>query len=744
MASGASAPRAVPLEILFEATTMAKDSHDSAAVRPAPVGALSLDAELAAGAFVALDPIPFGESLVEPQVGHDSLWLIIGGRLALRTVWSPGGGLEVKRTGDVAFAAKTSLGQFDVQLTLEPDDQVLRVVTRFIPGGDLLAPYWPRDLYVLGENGRPVAASGNVEAAQRGVNVGLVYFTLDRPAFGTVMYLQNLTALNDWFRLTGTTPEGVVGGHWPELGYRPASFVDSALPGGRTVVQSDVLLSWNPVVATGEHQEAIQFIELLARLYRRLDDAPKTEFRDWPGRCTATLRHLQRSPKATIEHYGHTYLHPYTDSEYPDCMVQLSVAQSIREYGRWRGEPVPFEAELLAGMRKFYDPELKSLRRYLPNVGDDKNADQVDSWYLYHPLLNLGRLALDGDEGSRSLFFDCLDYAIRAARHFRYEWPVMFDVRTFEVLQKDRKDDGLGQTDVGGLYAYVMLQAFDLSGDDRYRKEAEKALRAMGGWKFELMYQANLSAWGATACIRTWRESGDDWFLNHGQVLLAGFLHNCLIWESEIGTAVHYSNFLGVSCLHDGPYMALYECFESFDAFEELLARGGEALPESIRLLLTEYRRFALHRAWFYFPDALPAEILPPEEEVRNAHIDPKLSFPLEDLYGDGQAPGQVGQEIYGCGAPFTFATRAFHDVPGAPFRLFAEYPVRNLVRDGSRLSFEVDGAKGYGCEARLIPKGRKPLPAVMVGGRARKAGADGGVAFELRAGEPIVVTWEP
>ena len=36
------------------------------------------------------------------------------------------------------------------------------MVTRFTPGADLLAPYWPRDLYVLGDNGRPLAARGNV------------------------------------------------------------------------------------------------------------------------------------------------------------------------------------------------------------------------------------------------------------------------------------------------------------------------------------------------------------------------------------------------------------------------------------------------------------------------------------------------------------------------------------------------------------------------------------------------------
>src|SRR3546814_20838901 len=78
-------------------------------------------------------------------------------------------------------------------------------------------------------------------------------------------------------------------------------------------------------------------------------------------------------------------------------------------------------------MGRFYDPKLKTLRRYLPNVGDDKNADAVDSWYLYHPLLNLGKLALAGNARAKRLFLKSIDYGIRAAHHFDYKWPVQYD-----------------------------------------------------------------------------------------------------------------------------------------------------------------------------------------------------------------------------------------------------------------------------------------------------------------------------
>ena len=63
----------------------------------------------------------------------------------------------------------------------------------------------------------------------------------------------------------------------------------------------------------------------------------------------------------------------------------------------------------------------------------------------------------------------------------------------------------------------------------------------------------------------------DPAYIEQSLVFVANFLHNCELWDSQIGHAKHYTNFFGVTCLHDAPYMAAYECFESFAAFEEYL-----------------------------------------------------------------------------------------------------------------------------------------------------------------------------
>jgi hypothetical protein len=661
--------------------------------------------------------------------GQDALWALVTrpdrGGVIIRACHAPGGISDVKAHGEVggdalSFQVDTVIGRQTVSLKADALDlSLLRITTELSPSEPLLIPFLPRDLYVLDNARDPTSAQGRVEAAQRGLNSGLIFLHIDEPAFGSVLYFQNLTALNDYFIATDTTPDAAVGGRWPELGYLPPTPPQSGtppvnpLPAGQPVVMTDAIIVFHDDVACDEQDNARRFLQMVGAAYAQLD-TPRTEFRDWVERADRTLHDLETSSSATISHYGHAYIHPYTGAEYPDVMVQMSVISALENYAAWTGKPIALQADLEAGLDKFYDPRLKTMRRYLPNVGKDKDASAVDSWYLYHPLLNLGHRALDGDNRARRLFDGSLDYAIRAAHHFKYAWPIQFKVDDFSVIVEARNDDGLGQTDVGGVYAYVMLQAYELTGRPRYLNEARAAVDAARGMRFELNYQANLTAWGASACVRLWRITNEIYYLRQSYVYLASFVHNCAIWESQIKFAKHYSNFFGVTCLHDGPYMALYECFDSVAALERYMKDSGPDLDAAARLLISEYCKYALHRAWFYYPDALPKEIL--ATDIRNGTIDPKLSFPLEDLYHDGQPAGQVGQEIYGAGAAFVFASRSFHRVEGAPFRLFCDHFLSNSERNNeTSLSFRLDGGDGREAALSIVRLKHHRLPSFTI-----------------------------
>jgi hypothetical protein len=488
----------------------------------------------------------------------------------------------------------------------------------------------------------------------------------------------------------------------------------------------------------------MHFLTLSAAIYPLLEK-PAAEFRDWPGRAERTARDITEAPGATVRHYGHTYVRPYHEAEVPDSMTQVTLVTALREWEPMHGEPLPLTGQLEAGIVRFFDPELGALRRYLPNVGDEKNRDEVDSWYLYYPLLGLARLGRNGNERARELYLRSVDFAIKAAQHFRYRFPIKFDINSFKIITKTRGDEEYGQTDVAGLYAYVMLLGFDLTGEDRFLDEARAAMDAARGLRFDLNYQANLTAWGAAAAVRLWRVTANEDWRRLSYIYLASFLHNCSAWESDIGHARHYHNFLGATALHDAPYMALLECSESFLAFQSYLRDGGPDLHAGARLLIDEYCRYALDRAWFYFPDTLPPDAI--AESPRNGRIDRELSFPVEDLYVDGQQAGQVGQEIYGGGAAFIFAKQAFHRVEEAPFALFCDSFVFGWERPTPRsVQLTLGGSSANEAMLVLIPVQRGGMAAIsltLADGRRRKGKRkDGKLVFTVPADAGLTLNW--
>jgi hypothetical protein len=402
-----------------------------------------------------------------------------------------------------------------------------------------------------------------------------------------------------------------------------------------------------------ENRQARDYLRDMEERLHAADPPPTTEH-DWTWRAQRTLADLVESPKATRLEYGDRYVMPYVAGQYPDSLVQLALVTALGTYGRSKGARLPFERTLRAGVERFYDPNVRTLRRYLPSVGEEKDYDAVDSWYLYHPMLSLALQARHGDRDALDLLLRSVDYGIRAARHFGYAWPVFYNIRDFSVIMQQA--DGLrpGETDAGGIYAYLMMALHELTGEARFIDEASDALVAADGRGLDLMYQANLTAWGAAASLKLWRHSNDEGFRGRGYYWLANLLRHCVLTELENGCAAHYPTFMGVPCMYNSAYMAPFEDMECFLALGEFLKIGGNELDRSAVTLVQAFRTHARHRVWYYYPDMLPPEIIATEQE--SGEIDRELSFPLEDLYPNGDAPGQIGQEIYGSGIALIYA----------------------------------------------------------------------------------------
>lgn len=275
---------------------------------------------------------------------------------------------------------------------------------------------------------------------------------------------------------------------------------------------------------------ARQFTRLLAHVYLLLSKPPTT-YHDYPSIAEKVLAGLDDHKGCWSHHHGFDYLNAYV-CDYqtpPEIMVQLAVLLPTLEYADWAGRRPALAAKLEAGLATFYDANLGTVRRWLPAATDQLDGSEehkkelvMDSWYLHHPLLNLSRMALRGDETAKKLFLQSLDYAIKVGRHFKYQWPIFYKMDTLEVVKAEAAPGDGGEKDVPGIYAHVMLQAWELTGKRTYFEEAERAVKTMASEGFDLFYQANNTAFSAGAMLRMWKETGHEKYLDMSYLLMGG------------------------------------------------------------------------------------------------------------------------------------------------------------------------------------------------------------------------------
>jgi hypothetical protein len=303
----------------------------------------------------------------------------------------------------------------------------------------------------------------------------------------------------------------------------------------------------------------------------------------------------------------------------------------------------------------------------------------------------------------------------------------------------------------------VMMQAWDLTGEQRFLDEAERSAEALEGLGFDLGYQFNNTSFGAGGLLRLWKATGKDIYRDLSYVCLANVVRNFWLWECEYGHAKNYHTFLGLIPLRDAIYLALYEELEALAAFHDYLAIGGDEIPASVRLLLCEFCKYAIDRAWYYYPGHLPQEMI--EQHPKNGHINRELAIPLEDIYEGWETAGKVGQEVYGAGAPFAFATRHCHRIEGVDFRVHCDYPVQNFVikrRKSRRISkagsvhFQIAGDRRCRSHVRIVPGDYTPLPSIQL--KIRRARSlhvvsgnmveNGYLEFVVPGNADVVVSW--
>ncbi|MFP5438980.1 MAG: hypothetical protein ACLGH8_14450 [Bacteroidia bacterium] len=701
------------------------------------------------------------------------LWFVAewpkGGRVAFRAAYAANDNLKMVALDESDEKAVISLsgstGKITVTL-LFPDKEkpIFRFTTTVSPAFDLLIPYWPRDIMPLfPKSGKVQNTKGIVHADQMGSRSGNLFFSLETPQTGSVFYFQNLTALNKYCADTETSAGDLVGGSWPEIGMKlPLTAVDKPLKRGEDYTISDAFVLLSGEIPEDNYQMSQQYLNHLADIYVHLPK-PETQYHDWPDFLHKGLNDLQNHKGCWQFADGRSYLNAYV-SDYktpPESMVQLAVLLPLLDYDKWSGEDHHRIIETLRnGLENFYDEELGTLVRWLPAKEKDldwseeqKQPEVMDSWYLHHPLLNLSRMARDGDEIAKKLVLDSIEYVIKVAHHFDYEWPVFYKMATLEVLKKETQKGKGGEKDVPGAYAHLMIQVWQLTGKKKYFNEAVKAAKKLDGLGFDIFYQANNTAFSAGALLRLYKETNDKILLDLSYLCIASIIKNAQLWEADYGNAKHYPTFFAVYPLKDAPYTAAYEEQEVFSALHTFLdeADDVEGILPSVKLLVAESLKYIINRVSYYYPPRLPREVLAEKKDVKTGEIDPNLWIAIEDLQDGWNQSGQVGQEVYGAGIAFGIVPRQYHKVEKAGFMVFNEYPATRFVVKGNTLTFLTRGDSRFIYRMVVAPVTYKDkVPAVTVAVNrdgtyeivkpdSRKNGA---VEFSIQGDSKVKISW--
>jgi hypothetical protein len=136
-----------------------------------------------------------------------------------------------------------------------------------------------------------------------------------------------------------------------------------------------------------------------------------------------------------------------------------------------------------------------------------------------------------------------------------------------------------GERDIPGLYTHVMLQAWELSQESKYLREAECAAQYLKGEGFNLLYQTNNTIFSAIGLARLWRITHRSIYLELSRICVANVVARFWLWNCSYGSAKRYDTFMGVGPLHEASYLAPYEESESFAACLTYLQTAGDQTP---------------------------------------------------------------------------------------------------------------------------------------------------------------------
>lgn len=350
----------------------------------------------------------------------------------------------------------------------------------------------------------------------------------------------------------------------------------------------------------------------------------------WKDYAAATVEDLQQKSATQVEVNGHTGLRAYVkDSsaiwkQPADNFELMTVADVLWPsllYLRLHPSP-SYEAEckeLLADLPGFYHSATQSISNDFIPPADER----ADSWYPFENALikypTIGMLS--GSKDVSEKFLAAFQTAEKLAHQYNYLFPIYYQVATLRA-------EGAGTNyAVGGLYAWAAILAHRLTGEERYREEARRAIQVLYTVPSDrLFHEPQELAYGALAAAELGMQDAATYLL-YEQLRM-------FYWYSDPSQKTHDVRGM-VQAAASILYPAFKENVEAILPWTGVVKRG--IVFEGLLRFMDQQRR----NNFYFFQDC-----------AEGSQHSPMAHIPYENLgtLELGGQTGNVGKEIYGAG----------------------------------------------------------------------------------------------
>jgi hypothetical protein len=400
------------------------------------------------------------------------------------------------------------------------------------------------------------------------------------------------------------------------------------LPAGK--VRFTYWLMQRPLTALLTEQQAVnRWMEALLPLFDEKLIWPPCAGA-WQDFAAGTVSNLQARAETQVDASGHTGLRAYVKetsqlwkqpADNFELMTLADVLWPSLLYLRLHPSPA-FEAQcqqFVNDLPGFFHADTQSISNDFLRPPNER----ADSWYPFenglvkYPMIG----SLAESEAVKRDFLQAFATAERMAHKYDYLFPIYYEVSTLQA-------QGAGTNyAIGGLYAWAALIAHRLTGEDRYREEAKRAIQALCTVPAErLFHEPQELAYGALAAAELGLQDQAKYLL-YEQLRM-------FYWYSDPSQKTHDIRGM-VQAAASILYPAFKENVEAILPWTAIMRRG--VVIEGLLRFMDQQRRNN-----FNFFEKCSGN----RENVSMAFI------PYENLgtLELGGQTGNVGKEIYGAG----------------------------------------------------------------------------------------------